>query len=271
MNNHWGYAVADHAWKPPRQLLRKVVERASKGGNLILNVGPDECPRSIPLESVRTLSASAPGSPPTERASTSAGGAAVFPGPSGVVSPPRNGREALRPCILSCPFGSLALPGLGGGRSRACGCWRMDPSFGKMMPGTPKSFGSRFRGTSANRLISPFRFRMRTTGELNRTPASPRHSSACWGRGRGSLSTHGGRSCLRFPRIALACAGRIGAPGRAERGTHVPRSDGTFIPLPASWGPASVASIGYREKASFRLLKEMLVTHLSSAFTEKWL
>ena len=41
MNNHWGYAAADHAWKPPRQLLRKLVECVSKGGNLILNVGPD--------------------------------------------------------------------------------------------------------------------------------------------------------------------------------------------------------------------------------------
>jgi alpha-L-fucosidase len=54
MNNHWGYSAADSLWKSPRQLVRKLVECAAKGGNLILNVGPDA--RGVfPAESERIL------------------------------------------------------------------------------------------------------------------------------------------------------------------------------------------------------------------------
>ena len=41
MNNHWGYCNFDHQYKTPQMLVRKLVECASKGGNMILNVGPD--------------------------------------------------------------------------------------------------------------------------------------------------------------------------------------------------------------------------------------
>ncbi len=40
MNNNWGYAAADKNWKSPQTLVRALVECVSKGGNLILNVGP---------------------------------------------------------------------------------------------------------------------------------------------------------------------------------------------------------------------------------------
>lgn len=41
MNNHWGYCAADHFFKPASMLIKKLVECVSKGGNLLLNVGPD--------------------------------------------------------------------------------------------------------------------------------------------------------------------------------------------------------------------------------------
>ena len=41
INNHWGYCGSDHYYKPAPMLIKKLVECVSKGGNLLLNVGPD--------------------------------------------------------------------------------------------------------------------------------------------------------------------------------------------------------------------------------------
>ena len=41
MNNHWGFCNYDYDYKSPEMLVRKLVECVSKGGNMILNVGPD--------------------------------------------------------------------------------------------------------------------------------------------------------------------------------------------------------------------------------------
>ena len=41
LNNHWGYCYHDHTYKTPQTVIRKLVECVSKGGNFILNVGPD--------------------------------------------------------------------------------------------------------------------------------------------------------------------------------------------------------------------------------------
>ena len=41
LNNNWGYNAFDDLWKPPELVVRKLVECVSKGGNLLLNVGPD--------------------------------------------------------------------------------------------------------------------------------------------------------------------------------------------------------------------------------------
>ena len=54
MNNHWGYCRKDHWFKSSSMIIRKLVECVSKGGNLLLNVGPDEHGR-IPEESLRIL------------------------------------------------------------------------------------------------------------------------------------------------------------------------------------------------------------------------
>lgn len=40
MNDHWGFNKADQHWKSSQQLIRNLVECASKGGNFLLNVGP---------------------------------------------------------------------------------------------------------------------------------------------------------------------------------------------------------------------------------------
>ena len=54
MNNHWGYCRDDHYFKPAVMIVRKLTEVVSKGGNMLLNVGPDEEGR-ISEESVRVL------------------------------------------------------------------------------------------------------------------------------------------------------------------------------------------------------------------------
>lgn len=54
MNNHWGYAVHDKFFKPAPMIIKKLVECVSKGGNLLLNVGPDAY-GNIPEESLKIL------------------------------------------------------------------------------------------------------------------------------------------------------------------------------------------------------------------------
>lgn len=40
MNKTWGFSRHDHNWKSTKELIRILCETASKGGNLLLNVGP---------------------------------------------------------------------------------------------------------------------------------------------------------------------------------------------------------------------------------------
>lgn len=54
MNTHWGYHGTDRFFKPAPMLIKKLVECVSKGGNMILNVGPD-AKGNIPEESVKIL------------------------------------------------------------------------------------------------------------------------------------------------------------------------------------------------------------------------
>ena len=56
LNKHWGYCSADHDYKSPKTVIRTLAECVSKGGNLLLNVGPDARGR-IPKESVEILTA----------------------------------------------------------------------------------------------------------------------------------------------------------------------------------------------------------------------
>ncbi len=54
MNNNWGFHGTDKHFKPAPMLIRKLVECVSKGGNLLLNVGPDARGR-IPEQSLTAL------------------------------------------------------------------------------------------------------------------------------------------------------------------------------------------------------------------------
>jgi len=42
MNGHWGYNAYDDRWKSTTDLLRKLIDIVSKGGNYLLNVGPNQ-------------------------------------------------------------------------------------------------------------------------------------------------------------------------------------------------------------------------------------
>ncbi len=54
LNNNWGYHATDNDYKPAPMAVRKLVECVSKGGNLLLNVGPD-ARGNIPPKSVEIL------------------------------------------------------------------------------------------------------------------------------------------------------------------------------------------------------------------------
>ena len=42
INNSWGYKGWDNNWKPVSVLMKKLTETVGKGGNFLLNVGPDD-------------------------------------------------------------------------------------------------------------------------------------------------------------------------------------------------------------------------------------
>ena len=56
INGTWGYKSYDHNWKSSENLLQKLADIASKGGNFLLNVGPTS-EGLIPEESVERLEA----------------------------------------------------------------------------------------------------------------------------------------------------------------------------------------------------------------------
>ncbi len=55
INDTWGFNRHDHRWKSPEKLLRNLVKVVSRGGNFLLNVGPD-AEGVVPEESIRVLS-----------------------------------------------------------------------------------------------------------------------------------------------------------------------------------------------------------------------
>ncbi len=54
LNNSWGYNATDHEWKTPELVIHTLVNCVSKGGNLLLNVGPD-ARGNIPAKSIEIL------------------------------------------------------------------------------------------------------------------------------------------------------------------------------------------------------------------------
>lgn len=56
MNDSWGYSAHDEKWKSSRELVRNLIDTASKGGNYLLNIGP-MADGSVPEASARRLEA----------------------------------------------------------------------------------------------------------------------------------------------------------------------------------------------------------------------
>ena len=56
LNHTWGFKRDDHTWKPAAQLIRTLVECASKNSNYLLNIGPDADGR-VPAASAARLRA----------------------------------------------------------------------------------------------------------------------------------------------------------------------------------------------------------------------
>lgn len=56
MNGSWGYKSFDHNWKSDEKLIRNLVDIASKGGNYLLNVGP-QADGAFPDEAIKSLKA----------------------------------------------------------------------------------------------------------------------------------------------------------------------------------------------------------------------
>lgn len=54
LNNSWGFSHTDEQWKSPEKVIQMLVDVVGKGGNLLLNVGPDPKGR-IPEGSDRVL------------------------------------------------------------------------------------------------------------------------------------------------------------------------------------------------------------------------
>lgn len=56
MNDHWGYNSHDNNWKSSKDLIQKLADIASKGGNFLLNIGP-KADGTFPQESIDRLAA----------------------------------------------------------------------------------------------------------------------------------------------------------------------------------------------------------------------
>ena len=54
MNDHWGYNKHDDNWKSSKDLIQKLADIASKGGNFLLNIGP-KADGTFPDESIERL------------------------------------------------------------------------------------------------------------------------------------------------------------------------------------------------------------------------
>ena len=54
INGSWGFKIADTNWKQPQEIYDKLKDINAKGGNFLLNIGPDGN-GNVPEESVKVL------------------------------------------------------------------------------------------------------------------------------------------------------------------------------------------------------------------------
>jgi alpha-L-fucosidase len=108
-NDNWGFKAADHNWKSSRKLVEILIETASKGGNLLLNVGP-MANGKFPPEAIDRLAGV--GAWMKDHADTIHGtSASLFPAPRGFLS--TTAGHALHLFVLDWPTTPLPLDGLG--------------------------------------------------------------------------------------------------------------------------------------------------------------
>jgi len=110
MNENWGYCASDHHFKPAYLLTRKLVECVSKGGNLLLNVGPDARGR-IPDESQAILAEIGQW---MKRNSSSIYGCSMAKLPKPEWGWYTAGNGKLYAHVMERSIGPVALPNLGG-------------------------------------------------------------------------------------------------------------------------------------------------------------
>ncbi|MDD6799168.1 MAG: alpha-L-fucosidase [Firmicutes bacterium] len=108
MNDHWGYCAKDFNFKQADIVIKKLIECVSKGGNMLLNVGPDATGR-FPKESCEIL----------EKIGEwmSRSGEAIYGAGISEFDKPEWGRytqngDSVYACITETPIGPLPLFGI---------------------------------------------------------------------------------------------------------------------------------------------------------------
>lgn len=143
-NDNWGFKASDHNWKSPRRLVEILVETASKGGNLLLNVGPMADGRFPPeavdrLEGVGRWMKDHAGAIHGTRAS-------LFATPNGFLS--TTAGRSVHLFLLDWPAAPLPLEGLrtmprsatlhlGGGKTRRVPIVRIGDRWAVSLPALP--------------------------------------------------------------------------------------------------------------------------------------
>lgn len=115
LNDHWGYNKADNNWKSTDQVIRMLADIASKGGNLLLNVGPKP-DGTFPEESIEILSGAGEWMGKNSEAIYGTGPSPFRYLPWGRCTVKTAGRNTnLYLHVFNWPDnGQLAVPGLGG-------------------------------------------------------------------------------------------------------------------------------------------------------------
>jgi alpha-L-fucosidase len=110
----WGYHRDESSWKSVRQLVVMLIETVSKGGNLLLNVGPTARGEfdDRALERLRGIGRWMSGNSRSIYGCTQA--PPEFGGPAGTLLTYHPERERLYVHVLEWPLGVLALDGLAG-------------------------------------------------------------------------------------------------------------------------------------------------------------
>lgn len=118
INNNWGYCAGDALYKSAPMLIRKLVECVSKGGNMLLNVGPDPDGR-VDGRCLRALEQIGLWMEKNGRSIYGCGSADIPKPEWGRYT--RNG-DRIYAHVFEQPLGPLALTGLEGDRIQSVRC-----------------------------------------------------------------------------------------------------------------------------------------------------